>query len=287
MTQAARDRIAIRTNSVHASALFALLLAATGAWGGDLSLEWEAVDSGQLAGYIVYYGSTERTYAGSIDVGNRTSYTVSGLPDGATYHFAVTAYDTSRVQSAFSNDAVGTVVANAGSAWNEAGGATATVVEYFNASLAHYFITSDRNEITVLDDGAVDGWSRTGETFKAYVASGAPGLGITPVCRFYGRPDAGLDTHFYSASLAECDDLLAASGKGWVLESRYVFYVELPDTQTGSCPDGTVPVYRIYNKRADVNHRYTTSLNLRQQMTDEGWVVEGYGPYAVGMCAPS
>jgi len=66
-----------------------------------------------------------------------------------------------------------------------------------------------------------------------------------------------------------------------------VFYVYLPDAETGSCRGGTVPVYRVYNKRADANHRYTTSLSLRRQMTDEGWVVEGYGPDAVGMCAPS
>lgn len=287
MTQAAHDRIAVRTLSGHACALFAPLLAATSAWGGDIGLAWDSVSDSQLAGYIVYYGSTAGTYAGSIDVGNRTSYTVSGLPDGATYHFVVTAYDKSRVQSAFSNDAFGTVVAGAASAWNDAGGATVTVAEYFNASLAHYFITSNRNEITVLDNGVVEGWSRTGETFKAYVASDAPALGIAPVCRFYGRPDAGLDTHFFSASSAECDDLLAAFAQGWILESPSVFYVYLPDAETGSCRGGTVPVYRVYNKRADANHRYTTSLSLRRQMTDEGWVVEGYGPDAVGMCAPS
>jgi len=102
MTQAARNRIAMRTLSVNACALSALLLAATSAFGGDISLAWDSVNDSQLARYIVYYGST-----------------------------------------------------------------------------------------------------------------------------------AALDTHFFSASWAECDDLSAAFAQGRLVESRSVFYVYLPDTETG------------------------------------------------------
>ena len=52
----------------------------------------------------------------------------------------------------------------------------------------------------------------------------------------------------------------------------------------GSCVSGTVPLYRLYNNRPDVNHRYTTSLTIRQQMINAGWIPEGYGNMAVGMC---
>ena len=58
---------------------------------------------------MVYYGPSAGVYPSRIDVGNVTSYTVSGLTEGATYHFAVTAYDSSHVESGYSNDAAGTV----------------------------------------------------------------------------------------------------------------------------------------------------------------------------------
>jgi len=48
-----------------------------------------------------------------------------------------------------------------------------------------------------------------------------------------------------------------------------------------------VPVYRLYNNRADTNHRYTTSLAIRSQMIAKGYIPEGYGPNAVAMCASS
>ncbi len=57
-----------------------------------------------LAGFKVYYGTSSRTYTGSIDVGNVETYTVSGLPKGQTYYFAVTAYDTSGNESDYSNE---------------------------------------------------------------------------------------------------------------------------------------------------------------------------------------
>ena len=68
-------------------------------------------------------------------------------------------------------------------------------------------------------------------------------------------------------------------------ESTSVFYIALPDLSTGVCPAGTVPVYRLYNNRADTNHRYTTSLAIRSQMIAKGYIPEGYGPNAVAMCA--
>src|SRR5690349_7046098 len=77
----------------------------------------------------------------------------------------------------------------------------ATITEYYNSALDHYFITSDPGELQALDTGAVAGWIRTGATFGAFVANSNL---AAPVCRFYGLPTAGLDSHFYSASSQEC-----------------------------------------------------------------------------------
>jgi PKD repeat protein len=85
--------------------LFALLLLlATRAVAGGVALAWDPVTIPQLVGYMVYYGPAAGTYTSSVDVGNTTSYTVTGLTEGATYHFVVTAYDASHTQSGPSND---------------------------------------------------------------------------------------------------------------------------------------------------------------------------------------
>ncbi len=56
-----------------------------------------------LAGYRVYYGNSPGSYSYSIDVGNVTTFTLSNLTSG-TYYFAVTAYNSSGIESGFSNE---------------------------------------------------------------------------------------------------------------------------------------------------------------------------------------
>ncbi|MEO5699617.1 MAG: hypothetical protein ABIS17_08290, partial [Casimicrobiaceae bacterium] len=159
-------------------------------------------------------------------------------------------------------------------------------VEFYNAALDHYFVSANPAEIAMLDGGGFAGWQRTGERWTVYrSAPGAAARG-TPVCRFYGRPEVGLDSHFYSGSPAECATVHAKFASSWLLESDDVFEAQLPHASTGRCPIAMDPVYRLYNNRLDVNHRYATSLAIRQQMIDRGWVPEGYGPDAVALCTP-
>ena len=77
-------------------------------------------------------------------------------------------------------------------------------------------------------------------------------------------------------------DLLSAA---WIFESPDVFEVVLPNTVDGSCPAGTIAVYRLYSNRPNASHRYVTSLAIRSQMLAAGWIAEGYG-IGVVMCAP-
>ncbi|HEX4886079.1 MAG TPA: serine protease [Casimicrobiaceae bacterium] len=157
------------------------------------------------------------------------------------------------------------------------------VVEYYSRSLDHYFITSDPNEINLLDTGTIAGWERTGVRFLAY---NAPAPGASPVCRFYLTPAVG-NSHFYSADPAECDRVKQKFGAAWVFESASVFYIPLPNATTGACPAGTRPLWRFFNART-LNHRYTPEVTLRQQMrTDPQWQAEGYGPDQVIMCSPA
>lgn len=77
-----------------------------GGGGGTASvtLTWNANSESDLQGYRVYYGTSSRNYTTNTDVGNVTSYTVSGLATGATYYFAITALDTSGNESGFSGE---------------------------------------------------------------------------------------------------------------------------------------------------------------------------------------
>jgi fibronectin type 3 domain-containing protein len=63
-----------------------------------------------LAGYKIYYGTSERNYSSEIDAGNVTNYMVSNLKNGVVYYFAVTAYDTSGNESDYSNEERGRAV---------------------------------------------------------------------------------------------------------------------------------------------------------------------------------
>jgi len=110
--------------------------------------------------------------------------------------------------------------------------------------------------------------------------------GATSVCRYYGNPAYGLDTHFYSASAEECAAVHQNWPNAWKLESTNVFRIYVPDVVTGACPPGTLPVYRTWNHRADTNHRFTMDPGVQVMMMGRGSVAEGYGNPPVGMCSP-
>ena len=154
------------------------------------------------------------------------------------------------------------------------------LIEYYHAGFDHYFMTWVPDEIAALDDGSVlMGWERTGRKMRAYASAQT---GTSPVCRFYIPPGYG-DSHFYGRGTVEC----AATGQqnpAFVLESAEFMQMFLP--VAGVCPAGTTPIFRVFNRRPDVNHRNLTDKLTREQMVSEGWLAEGDGPDVVVMCAP-
>src|SRR5439155_15225760 len=131
-----------------------------------------------------------------------------------------------------------------------------TVVEFYNDALDHYFISPLAPDIDALDSGRTNGWSRTGYAFEGF-----PTAPRNPVCRFYIPREHG-DSHFFSASPAECAAVLAKIGvdpnySGYIYETPSEFYIGLPDTTNGVCPAGILrppgDVFRLWNNRADSN----------------------------------
>ncbi|MBI4768084.1 MAG: FG-GAP repeat protein [Deltaproteobacteria bacterium] len=70
----------------------------------QVSLTWDPNSESDLAGYKIYSGVQSRNYSRNVDVGNTTSYTLTGLDLGVTYYIAATAYNTQGLESGFSNE---------------------------------------------------------------------------------------------------------------------------------------------------------------------------------------
>ena len=73
-------------------------------YSADVQLEWDANSEPAVAGYKVYYGTSSQYYSSSVDAGNATNYTLTGLEEGKLYYFATTAYDSSGSESGYSNE---------------------------------------------------------------------------------------------------------------------------------------------------------------------------------------
>ena len=83
----------------------ALFLFSGNLFAGGANLAWNASTSSNVGGYKVSYGLSTGNYTSTIDVGNTTTYAVSGLQEGTKYFFAVKAYDTTKTtESAYSNE---------------------------------------------------------------------------------------------------------------------------------------------------------------------------------------
>ena len=193
-----------------AGLLVILLLTAVRAWAADVSLAWDPVVDPNLSGYMVYYGPAAGNYPNKIDVGNSTTFAVTNLTEGATYHFAVTAYDGARIESGFSNEVSRTIPYSVPVA-SFTGSATSGV-----APLALNFINSSTGSITsyawTFGDGTTStvaspakvysvpgnytvsltvtgpGGSNT-QTRTNYITVSAP---PAPVAQFTGSPTSGV-----------------------------------------------------------------------------------------------
>ena len=84
----------------------ALMFIPGAAYSAVVILEWSANPEPDLDGYIVYYGTSGRNYAWSVDVGNYTTCAISDsrFEDGQTYYFAATAYDGYGNESGYSDE---------------------------------------------------------------------------------------------------------------------------------------------------------------------------------------
>jgi hypothetical protein len=252
--------------------------------GGTLLLsniaDWSNDDWGPVPAAPPDYVMPDRllpTDGGTIDLDGQDPWTFDALPaDGSTKLLRTGATAPATGQSF----ALGSVRVHV-----EFDSAT----EYYNAALGHYFVSASEPDIDAIESGRIKNWQATGYSMAVFTVPmpkyccSMYGQVAVPVCRFYIPPAQG-DSHFFSAIAQECTEV-AAKFPSFVLESAAAFFVVLPDKDTGACPWPFQPVYRLWNQRADTNHRYIVNdLARRMEMIEQGWLPEGFGPAGVAWC---
>ena len=73
-----------------------------------VTVAWDKNQETDVIGYKFHYGLANKNYQYTLDVKNNTSCSISGLEEGKTYYFAVTAYDNNN-ESDFSEELVHTI----------------------------------------------------------------------------------------------------------------------------------------------------------------------------------
>ena len=90
-------------NIISIAVFFSFVYSPRAVYSAQITLEWQA-NSGNIAGYNVYQGTSSGDYDVTLDIGNWTSVTIANLAEDEAYYFAVTAYDLDNNESGYSNE---------------------------------------------------------------------------------------------------------------------------------------------------------------------------------------
>jgi murein DD-endopeptidase MepM/ murein hydrolase activator NlpD len=159
----------------------------------------------------------------------------------------------------------------------------AWVYDFYAASINHFFRVSNPGEAAAVASGAAGDWKTTGDDLWM-LSKGAAAAGAVDVCRFYGHPTIGPNSHFYTADAGECAALKTMQAQTPAGQPRWnyeevAFSAYLPSN--GLCPAvAPVPVYRLYNNgfaRNDSNHRLTSKWSVVEALKAKGWSIEAGG----------
>jgi hypothetical protein len=146
---------------IYSTALLIILpLSPKSAYPAQTTLVWDSVIHPDVAGYMVYYGTSSGDYDVSLDVGNWTSVTIAGLDGSETYYFAATAYSIYGEESDFSNEVqwASTTTNNGGGG---GGGCFIATAAYGSAIESHVMLLRDFRDQYLLTNSL-------GHTFNEY-----------------------------------------------------------------------------------------------------------------------
>ena len=204
---------------------------------GYVTVTWIIPGTGSApTGYKVKYGTSSGNYTATVDVGKATQKTITGLSNGTTYYFVVTAYD-SAGESANSNEKTGLPVAS------------------------NTLLLSDN-----FDDGNYNGWTKTTGVWSA--ASGK--------LDGYGKVINGSDAYNNYAVEAEVTPKAAGKPVGvlarYVDENNFYFMVLKDDNRVRLYRNFGGTKTELVNRYYPVqlNTAYTMKLVV------DGYTLKGY-----------
>ena len=79
------------------------------AYAATVTVAWDKSPETDVIGYNFHYGEYSHNYQYTVDVDNNTSCSISGLAEGTTYYFAVTAYNDKGLESSYSEELAHTI----------------------------------------------------------------------------------------------------------------------------------------------------------------------------------
>ncbi len=205
--------------------------------GGAVAVTWTSVTAPDLAGYKVYRAKApEGTYAAVATLGKVTSWTDTGLIDGVSYNYAVTAFDSSNNESAMSAGMAGASTSApatnlsartapyatgvVGLVWSPSTGSDLTGYRVYRSDSADgpFAPVATLGKATVYSDGGLV----PGQTYRYKVAALGASGSLSPETEVVGVTVAETAT---AATRFENTDPAVVFTSGWVLASNF-YYVD-------------------------------------------------------------
>ncbi|OPY74741.1 MAG: hypothetical protein A4E63_00608 [Syntrophorhabdus sp. PtaU1.Bin050] len=188
----------------------------------QITLAWNANTETDLAGYKVYYGTASQNYDWFVDVGRVTAYTVANLTDGVRYYFTVTAYDSSNLESVYSNEV-----------------SSSSCTYSISPASATYTASASTGSVTLTTQAGCS-WTATSGASWLTITSGSSGLGSGTV-RY--SVAANTSTSSRSAAITIGGRALAVTQQGTSNTTAYTITASAGTGGTIS-PSGAVAVTR-------------------------------------------
>ena len=184
--------------------ILTLLLTATNAY-SQVTATWTASPSSNVTGYKIYYGTASGSYPFSVDAGNTTRYTFTGLSTGTTYYFAAKAYDSSGDLSAYSNEASYAIpstctysISPTGQSFTASGGTGSVSVT--TQSGCAWTAASAASWMTITSGGSGSGSGTVGYSVAANTTTSSLNATSTIAGRSFTVTEAGVQTFTITAS---------------------------------------------------------------------------------------
>ena len=184
---------------------YSLIAWTDNAFAAQVTVAWDPDTSPGLAGYKIHWGTVSKNYSWSADAATQTNYTVPSLSEGATYYFAATAYDATRTESGFSNEATYTVpsacayaISPASQSFGAGGGTTSTTVS--TGTACNWTTSNTSTWVSIASGASGKGSGTVAISVASNTGTASRTAGLTVAGQILTITQAGVQTYTLSVS---------------------------------------------------------------------------------------